>query len=194
MGGATRTAARISASRSAIRHSAGREPARKRARLWRAFLSRRDDYSPRHRATIKGFEILSRDKPAAPVPDLFIRGAGTYAAHINADNPAGTIQSIEHTLRAFDKAAEDERHRIERLEKTLNDYQAQANRAFEHDARLKELLARQAELNAALDLDKSDAQAAEPAAEPVMKTAVASRRTESVMQRLQRNLLPAPQF
>lgn len=33
---------------------------------------------------------------------------------------------------------------------------------FEHAARLKELLARQAQLKAALDRDKSDAQAAEP--------------------------------
>jgi hypothetical protein len=129
--------------------------------LTRAVLSRRDDHAPRLRATFRGFEILSRDKPGAPVPDLFIRGAGTYTAHINADNPLGTMQSIEHTLRALDKAAEDERHQIERLQKTLTDYQAQANRPFEHDARLKELLASQAKLNAALDLDKSDAQAAE---------------------------------
>jgi uncharacterized protein YceH (UPF0502 family) len=37
------------------------------------------------------------------------------------------------------------------------------NRPFEHEARLKELLGGQAEINAALDLDKSDAQAAQPA-------------------------------
>jgi len=113
-----------------------------------------------------------RHKLAAPVPDLFIRGAETYAAHINADNPAGTIRSTEHTLCALDKIAEDERHRIERLEKTLSDYQAQANRPFEHDTRLKELLARQTQLSAALDLDKSDAQAAQAATQPDVETAV----------------------
>jgi len=96
------------------------------------------------------------------VPDLFVRGAGTYTAHINADNPTGTMQSIKHTLRSLDKAAEDERRQTERLEKTLTDYQAQANRPFEHDMRLKELLVRQGQLNTALDLDKNDAQAAEP--------------------------------
>jgi hypothetical protein len=52
--------------------------------------------------------------------------------------------------------------RHKRLEKTFTDYQAQANRPFEHEAHLKELLTRQAQLNAALDLDKSDAQAAGP--------------------------------
>jgi hypothetical protein len=149
--------------------------------LTRAVLSRRADYAPRLRARFKGFEILSRDKPGAPVPDLFVQGAGTYTAHINADNPLGTMQSIEHTLRALDKAAEDERHQVERIEKTLTDYQAQVNRPFEHEARLKELLARQGQLNAALDLDKSDAQAAESAGEPVMETAVSPVRSRSAM-------------
>ncbi len=143
---------------------------------------------------MKSIKRESRDKPGAPVPDLFTRSAGTYTAHVNADNPLGTMQSIEHTLRALDKAAEDEQHRMERLEKTLTDYQAQANRPFEHEAHLKELLARQAQLNAALDLDKNDAQAAEPALEPVIETAAAPRRTESITQRVQRNSLPAPQF
>ena len=46
-------------------------------------------------------------------------------------------------LRAFDKAAEDKRRQAERLEKALTDYQTQANRPFEHEAHLKELLARQ---------------------------------------------------
>jgi len=55
----------------------------------------------------------------------------------------------------------EEQQQLQRLEKTLTDYQAQAKRPFEHEARLKELLAREAQLNAALDLDKNDAQAAE---------------------------------
>ncbi|MFZ0888048.1 MAG: hypothetical protein WA005_06325 [Candidatus Binataceae bacterium] len=101
------------------------------------------------------------------------------------------MQSIEHTLRALDKAAEDEQHRIERLEKTLSDYQAQANRPFEHETRLKELLTRQAQLNAALDLDKSDAQAAEPVAadnEPV----AAHSRSGPIARPTQQNPLPTP--
>jgi hypothetical protein len=57
--------------------------------LVRAVLSRRDDCTIRKRATFKGFEILSRGQPAAPVPGLFIRGAATYSAHVNADNLLG---------------------------------------------------------------------------------------------------------
>lgn len=128
------------------------------------------------------------------MPELFIRGAGTYAAHLNTDNPVGTMQSIEHTLRALDKAAEDERRQTERLEKTLTDYQAQANRPFEHEVRLKELLAHQAQLNAALDLDKSDAQAAEPAAEPPLEAAAVPLSRGPSTPKIARNAPQAPRL
>ncbi len=72
------------------------------------------------------------------------------------------------------------------------DYQAQAQRPFEHEARLKELLARQAQLNAALDLDKSDAQASEAVPEPDIETAAPPCRTGSVTPGVQPNSLPAP--
>jgi hypothetical protein len=71
------------------------------------------------------------------------------------------MQSIEHTLRALDKLADQEQERSARLEKALADYQAQANKPFDHESRMKELLARQAQLNATLDLDKNVAPLAE---------------------------------
>ena len=40
----------------------------------------------------------------------------------------------------------------------MADYRAQLGRPFEHEARLKDLLAKQAQLNACLDLDKHEAQ------------------------------------
>jgi HD superfamily phosphohydrolase len=68
------------------------------------------------------------------------------------------MQSIEHRLRAFDKLADQEQERSTRLEKNLAEYQAQANKPFDHEARMKDLLVRQAQLNASLDLDKNDYQ------------------------------------
>jgi hypothetical protein len=59
----------------------------------------------------------------------------------------------------------EETERKARHEKMLVDYQEQLGRPFEHEAQLKDLLARQAELNAALDLDKGERQAAPPDAE-----------------------------
>ena len=81
------------------------------------------------------------------------------------------MQSIEHTLRALDKLADQEQERSARLEKNLAEYQAQANKPFDHESRMKELLARQAQLNAALDLDKNETQVAPEAeddSEPVI--------------------------
>ena len=52
-----------------------------------------------------------------------------------------------------------------RAEKELVDYQGQADRPFEHDDRLKLLLARQSELNSQLDLDKGDQQGADSRSE-----------------------------
>lgn len=48
-----------------------------------------------------------------------------------------------------------------RAEKELVDYQTQVDRPFEHEDRLKKLLARQAELNSQLDVDKGDQQRAD---------------------------------
>ncbi len=84
--------------------------------------------------------------------------------------------------------------RLQRLDKTLTNYQAQAQRPFEHEARLKELLARQDQLNSSLDLDKNDAQAAEATTEPDLETAAAPCRSASVTQGAQPNSLSAPQF
>jgi N12 class adenine-specific DNA methylase len=137
-------------------------------------LACRNDFTPQPRASFRGFEILSLAKKLTglaldgePVPELFIRGSGLYSANLNAENPLGTMQSIEHALRALDKLAEQEQERSLRLGKTLADYQAQANKPFDHEARMKELLARQAKLNAALDLDKNETQVAQPAEDDI---------------------------
>lgn len=122
-------------------------------------LSWRDDQTIRVRAQFKGFDILSRGSDRKDgEPDLFIRGKETYKANLNPDNPLGTVSSIEHVLRNLDRRAEEEQREIDRQEKALAEYKAQMGRPFEHEARLKDLLAKQAQLNACLDLDKHEAQ------------------------------------
>jgi hypothetical protein len=95
------------------------------------------------------------------LPELFLRGRATYSANLNATNPIGTVQSIEHTLRNLDRLATEQQNRVTRTEKELADYQSQADRPFEHEERLKQLLIRQSELNCLLDLDKGDQQGAD---------------------------------
>jgi hypothetical protein len=134
-------------------------------------MSWRDDKTLKVQGSFKGFEILSRGGPFKDSdPDLFIRGKETYKANINPENPAGTIQSIEHILRGLDRKAEEEQREIERQEKALADYRAQLGRPFEHEAKLKELLAKQAQLNAALDLDKHEAEVIAETPETTDKT------------------------
>jgi N12 class adenine-specific DNA methylase len=138
--------------------------------LTKTVLSWRDDASLQARGMFRGFEILSRGRKTTSLlsgdeenlPELFVRGAGIYKAQMNAENPLGTMQSIEYALRGLDKAVMEERERLARDEKMLVDFQEQAGRPFEHEARLKDLLTRQAALNAALDLDKGERQVAPP--------------------------------
>jgi len=138
------------------------------AALTQVVLSWRDDLTLQVRGVFRGFEILSKGRGATllvnsddeRMPELFIKNAGIYKAQLNAENPVGTMQSIEYALRSLDKAAVDEQERTARAEKMLGDFQEQAGRPFEHEARLRELLGRQAELNAVLDLDKGERQIA----------------------------------
>ena len=125
-------------------------------------LSWANDQTAQVRAKFKGFEILSRGHAFGGDndPELYVRGALTYRAQLNPENPVGTIQSIEHVLRSLDRRAEDEKQQIQRQEKTLADYRQQLDRPFEHEQRLKELQVKQAQLNAALDLDKNERQVA----------------------------------
>ena len=138
--------------------------------LTKVVLSWREDMTLQVRGAFRGFEILSRGRKTTSLigedeenlPELFVRGAGIYKVQMNAENPLGTMQSIEYALRGLDKAVADERDRSARAEKMLGDFQEQAGKPFEHEAKLKDLLVRQAELNAALDLDKGERQVAPP--------------------------------
>ena len=139
-----------------------------------AVLSWRDDQTTQPRGALRGFEILSRGRSDGfgmlqedeRLPELSVRGRATYSANLNATNPVGTVQSIEHTLRNLDRLATEQQNRVVRIEKELADYQSQADRPFEHEARLKQLLTRQSELNSVLDLDKGDRQGAASVPDP----------------------------
>ena len=140
------------------------------AALNAAILSRAADPEPRLCGSFRGFEILSRGRAEGAVlftdadnlPEIQVRGQATLSAQLNPENAVGTIQSIEHALRALDKNSADEAGRLARCRKMLCDYQEQLGRRFEHEERLRELLARQAEINAMLDVDKGEQQAAAP--------------------------------
>ena len=68
-----------------------------------------------------------------------------------------------------------------RIEKELADYQSQADRPFEHEERLKQLLFVRSELDSFLDLDKGDQQGADSA--PDLKDEPDMERTATPAQR-----------
>ena len=133
-------------------------------------MSWRDDKTLKVRGHYKGFEILSRGSAYKDgEPDLFVRGKETYKANLNPENPLGTIASIDSVLRGLDRKAGEEKRDIDQQEKALAEYKEQMGRPFEHEARLKELLGKQEQLNAALDLDKHEAQVVAEEREPEEK-------------------------
>ncbi len=108
----------------------------------------------------KGFTIMSSfSGREGETPKLYLRGKHTYEANLNSENALGTIASIEYALRRFDRDAEEEQSKCERMEKALADYREQLNRPFEHEECLRELCIKHQEINKLLDLDKGDAQA-----------------------------------
>ena len=139
--------------------------------LTSVILSWKTDESLQVRARYRGFEILSQanrpsfsNEPA--MPSLFVRGNATYDANLNFENPLGTMQSIDHALRSLDRFAEREHERLQQLESKHAVFQRELEKPFEHELRLRELLVKQADLNTAFDLYKSDSQTAVIASEP----------------------------
>ncbi len=138
-------------------------------------LSWRDDQTMQPRGQFRGFEILSKGRSGGPgsfkMTSAFLTcscGRTTYSAKLNPVNLVGNDPKYRAHIEESGQAGRRPtglKQAVARIEKELVDYQAQAERPFEHEERLKQLLTRQAELNSALDLDKGDQQGADSAAE-----------------------------
>ena len=139
--------------------------------LTSAVLSWRNDPVPGQRGSYRGFEIWSKGKNDmsqrldGDLPELYLQGRAAYHAKINPETPLGTLLSIDQILGHIERHLEHETRIRAELEKRLSDYQQQLDQPFEHEEKLRFLVQRQAELVAALDLDKADRQAAAEASE-----------------------------
>jgi hypothetical protein len=89
----------------------------------------------------------------------YLRGFAAYTFHHNLENPLGTIMSIERTLRGFEAIQGRLESDIARDQKELAEYRVESQKPFEYEEELKQLLVKQAQLNAELDLGKDDKQA-----------------------------------
>jgi len=89
---------------------------------------------------------------------FYLRGSHAYELFINPQNPLAMLAGLETELRRIDRYAEAAQDDCARKEKALVDYREQLGHPFEHEERLRELLAQQEHINRSLDLDKSETQ------------------------------------
>jgi hypothetical protein len=87
---------------------------------------------------------------------LTIRGEMSYTANVSP-SPAGIIASVEHAIRSIDERLAARRQDFEQTQKNLASLSSLVGKPFEHEERLQELTARQAELVDALDITKNQA-------------------------------------
>lgn len=129
--------------------------------LTQAILSWANDPTFGERGSYRGFEVWSRGAGIlTEFPVIHLRARAAYPAHVNPEHPPGTLLSMDQVLNNIDKHLASEEQHLKELRKREADYREQLARPFDHDRGLASLLVRQQELASALDLDKSDRQAA----------------------------------
>ena len=95
---------------------------------------------------------------------FILKGRRAYAAH-HSDNPQGMVRVIENVANAWKVDWRKLHEDLARAEKRLADILTELAKPFDKEERLTQLLVRQREINAALDLDKGNAGAMEAEAE-----------------------------
>ncbi|CAB1369000.1 DEAD/DEAH box helicase family protein [Denitratisoma oestradiolicum] len=108
-----------------------------------------------------GFDLaVSIPTAAADGPSFLLKKRRAYVAH-HSDNPIGMVRVIENVANALEGRLAEVHEDLARAEKRLADILAEISKPFDKEDRLTQLLVRQREINASLDLDKGNAGAME---------------------------------
>jgi N12 class adenine-specific DNA methylase/predicted RNA methylase len=112
-----------------------------------------------------GFDLsVSIPTAGADGPSFLLKKRRAYVAH-HSDNPMGMVRVIENVANALEGRLAEVHEYLARAEKRLADILAELSKPFDKEERLTQLLVRQREINASLDLDKGNAGAMEAEAE-----------------------------
>ena len=112
-----------------------------------------------------GFDLsVSIPTAGADGPSFLLKKRRAYVAH-HSDNPIGMVRVIENVANALEGRLVEVHEDLARAEKRLADILAELSKPFDKEERLTQLLVRQREINASLDLDKGNAGAMEAEAE-----------------------------
>jgi len=117
-----------------------------------------------------GFELgvlAARDEET---PSLYLAGHGLYNSQPFQTGPA-LVTALLATLESVAKHHAEAEAQLRMRRKRLDDIQLELARPFEHEARLRELIARQRALLKQLDLDKDEAGTAATEAEDALQAA-----------------------
>lgn len=108
-----------------------------------------------------GFDLaVSIPTASADGPSFLLKKRRAYVAH-HSDNPIGMVRVIENVANALEGRLAEVHEDLARAEKRLVDILAEISKPFDKEDRLSQLLVRQREINASLDLDKGNAGAME---------------------------------
>lgn len=112
-----------------------------------------------------GFDLaVSIPTASADGPSFLLKKRRAYVAH-HSDNPIGMVRVIENVANALEGRLAEVHEDLARAEKRLADILTELAKPFDKEDRLMQLLVRQREINASLDLDKGNAGAMEAEAE-----------------------------
>lgn len=98
-----------------------------------------------------GFELL-----LTPMGELKLKGSGVYTSKLNPDSPAGSIQSLENSVRRLDEKVETYKNRIKEHEANIPKIEESLKRPFEHEEKLEELLKRRKEIMDTLNASEDE--------------------------------------
>lgn len=123
------------------------------AALAKALLERRGFPTVQKIGEYLGFDLMARGRESKDMePDVWLQGEERHRVGDSAASIAGIARELH-------KRVPNREAYVASLEKKLADFRGQADKPFEHADRITELVAKQKELDAALDLDKADKQA-----------------------------------
>jgi N12 class adenine-specific DNA methylase len=90
------------------------------------------------------------------VKEIVICGKNDYAASVS-DSPLGTISSLEHAIRSLDERRKTYRENFVNTQRRIEELGLYADKPFEHEEKLTNLIRRQQEIFQTLDLTKNQA-------------------------------------
>jgi len=114
------------------------------------------NYADKTIGLYNGFEIVAQ--PKIMITDthvVLLKGELTYRVELS-DSDVGSIARIENAVRALDKNLADNRRELSEAQQRMESAKQQIQRPFDQEDALQMTLQELVEVNAALDVDKSD--------------------------------------